>query len=172
MTRDSAAKDEIFLPALDLFSLLLFSFIGLAFMVRNDTAAIAELELPIVDVGRSHVGARSASALEDVVFLSWEGERDKVAKAGESCHVELRSRSITAPPVVVDAPCWPDAFATKQKSERSQRLLAEADRGARAMIVCPPATTSIEACGRLQWVAHEHHFRTAAAITPAKAGAR
>lgn len=155
--RMQTSEDGVFISALDLWSLLLFAFLALAFLVRHGQEGPSELQLPLV-------GAHRSAGREDtrVVFVSWAGDVDVRGSKGALCTVSVREGSWKSTESTTTVPCWPGAFEGGQKLPLSDRLRLAADQKLRAVVVCPPAKVSLEACARLAYLLYEHRFEVVA----------
>jgi len=160
--RSVSSKNDVFLSIVDLLTLLLFSFLALAFRVSHGRSAQSILDLPVMPTG-VQLDDRAQPPAE-VIFVSWSGEEAAAGKGGQTCIVEVRERDATAPADTTQIPCVPGAFRGGQTVALSQRLLAAAESGFSAVALCPVDTTTLEACARLQWVVAEHGFRSTVAV--------
>jgi hypothetical protein len=146
------------MSALDMYALLLFSFLALAFLVHHGVSGPAELPLPIVR------GAKTSgrSATDTALFVAWASDADVRGAKGAYCNVSIREGSLKAPEVITKVPCWPGAFEQGQKLTVSDRLRTAAARRFRAIAVCPRGKVTLEACARMTYMLYEHDFESVA----------
>ncbi len=162
MARRVSSRDDIFISALDLMTLLLCTFIGLAFLQTHGKGVQDELDLPVIPelTGPPNRSQDSTRAL----FLSWSNEADEHGTKEKMCVVTVRRGGRDMPPEMMDVPCWPNAFGGIEGAY-NPKLQSYAERGGRAVIVCPSQTSTLETCSRLHWLAAEHGFVTAVAVS-------
>lgn len=161
MKRAISSKNEVFLSIVDLLMLLLFSFLALAFRVSHAGAKQHRIDLPIVVATGKRGSDETPTA--DTVYVAWARADDVAGAEGALCSIAVREKSMSAPAASTSAPCLPGAFRGGQQAALSEMLRSVAERGFRAVVVCPVGTTSFEACARLQWVLAEHGFTSVAA---------
>lgn len=158
MSRRTSSKDDVYLSALDLWSLLLFAFLALAFLVRHGGDQGTELPMPIVRGARARVDRGD----DHVLFVAWKANTDVAGSRGQLCKVSVREKALDGKEEFTDVPCWPGAFDGGQKLPLSERLKASAERQDRLVVVCSTEETTLEACARLTLLAHEHEFENVA----------
>ncbi len=158
MSRRVSSRDDIFLSALDLFSVLLFACLGLAFLVNHGLQGESEIPLPVLPTS-------GAGATQDrnTLFVEWSSGVDVEGADGHYCKVTLREGALTARSETASVPCWPGAFGSGQRLALSARLQTASDRAMRAVVVCPRNSSSVESCGRLVFVVAEHGLPTSIA---------
>lgn len=165
MARRISSRDDLFVSALDLMTLLLCTFIGLAFLQSHGKGIQDELDLPIIpELSAPASQSRDSSR---AIFFAWNGDVDVQGTKEKMCVAAVRRGGMDAPPEMIDIPCWPTAFGGIEGAF-SAKLQSYAENGGRAVIICPNPTNSLEACSRLHWLAAEHGFVTAVAVSGAR----
>lgn len=168
MGRRVSSRDDLFLSALDMYTLLSLVFIGVAFMASYDAQERSVLDLPALPSGAP--APATPERPKEQTMLAWAGASDLSAPPHARCQIEVYSAgplSLT-PGERIAVPCWPRSFAGEVAP--NARLEGEARRWSgehenkepEVVILC--SRTQLEACGRLQWVIIEHGFRTAAIV--------
>jgi hypothetical protein len=157
--RESDSRNEVFLSALDLFTLLLFVFIGVVWREVGFTSGRDALYMPMRD--RVPVVNKDTHTVvlvaQDHVKLRWS--EDSIHRGdGSRCKL-LLERPNRGPSVFDQVPCWPAAFSA-EKLSLDARLKDEAS-GQMALAVCAPGEVGLEACARLVLVARDHGVEAA-----------
>lgn len=171
MSRRVSSRDDLFLSALDMYTLLSLAFIGVAFMASYGADERGVLDLPTIP-RRAQV-SRPPDRGSDQVWVRWSETGQRVAATAQ-CQITLVKAG--ALPLATGArlalPCWPRAFSG-EGSQSAQLLEAvraweseHLGQEPEAVILCD--RKDLEACGRLQWVLAEHGLRPAAAVTTAQ----
>lgn len=184
MSRRVSSKDDLFLSAADMYTLLTFVFLGLAFVrLPSSTGTPALLDLPVVARGTGPAGN------ERPLVVRWaEGSLSPPSLSGV-CKLVIDSKPEALEgslPDAIDVPCAPAAYLGEPSgpvsaAQATLRSLAEVLPEPRrvAVLQCPTqrsdpkgaATEPLLACARLQWVLLEVGFRAAALVRSGGTGA-
>lgn len=163
--RKTDSRNEIFLSALDLFTLLLFAFMGTTIRDDRVSGALQELVLPWAAPGantRPHEPAK-------VVRVKWASGDAESAKMGALCEILVQLPEGQTPPPLDGVPCWPEAYTgSPRKNAELQRYKKQWER---AVVDCDRAKR-LEPCARLQIVLSEHGFAAALLVQDAPTTAR
>lgn len=181
MKRRTSSRDDLFLSALDMYTLLSLVLIGLAFMSTRGQRDLKALELPTFE-------GESTSSTEEILSVRWhEGQRPRVApnpsQLQESCTVAIfwphradRSQGAEAGGTeLVTAPCYPRAFFGDAALRVESTQLAELrprmgeDHPPVAILCDRQNKLGAEAafeCTCLQWIMTEAGFRIRALAAP------
>ena len=138
-------RNEVFLSALDLFTLLLFAFAGV-WRVTGRANTTEALLLPMV-----REDTPTVSTVPDETTIAWGGDALRGAD-GARCTLLFRDEGRTEESFHV--PCWPSAFSVS-KLAPDPRLKVRAE-GRRVLATCLPGQAGLEPCARLVLVAREH----------------
>ena len=159
MSKRISSRDDLFLSAVDLYTLLSFMFIGVAVMANYGMAQpLANLGLPTIT---SEVTLATTSD-DDIPIVRWaEGAPPSNSEGTCSFKVERagRLRGLLEEGTYEIA-CQPSAFAGIPSSVPWLRDIAEIWRaenneGAKIGIICDQG---LEPCARLQWIVAENGF--------------
>jgi len=152
------SRGDVFITALDLFSLLLFAFIGVTVADEGMASDMATIDLPAV----ANPAPNPTPDATKTVFLSWSGGPPAATRAAP-CRVKVREGTNEFD---VDVQCLPRAFYSGVTHPLNEKLLSYAGGGFRAVLLCPSSgeESALSACARLQWIAAEHRLQTIAAI--------
>lgn len=163
-----SSRDDLFLSALDMYTLLSLVFIGVAFMASYDSQERSVLDLPALPAGA--LAPTAAERPKEQAAFAWANPGDLRPQPSALCQIEV----MNAGPLALSAgqripvPCWPRSFAGNAPQagalqDAARRWASEHDRQEpEVVILCQ--RTQLEACGRLQWVVAEHGYRTAAVV--------
>ena len=157
--RESDSRNEVFLSALDLFTLLLFVFIGVVWRANGGASGSDALYMPMTD--RVPVVKKTTHTVvvpaTNQTKVRWAN--DAIAGAdGARCKLILK-RPTGTERTFDQVPCWPAAFSGQKLSPDPQ--LSDEASGQTALAVCPPGEVGLEACARLVLVAREHGLEAA-----------
>lgn len=164
MARRTSSKDDIFLSSMDLWSILLFSFAGLAFLTNNTHPPVSELDLPVIPTPSKNANASNSRTVRIIWTNSSPRGSDGLCEI--SAWIGDNSEETMA------VPCWPAAFGGRTLPAPPQ-LEASAHSGYRAIILCSqgkeiaasvPEERKLETCARLHWIVAEMGFETAIAV--------
>lgn len=153
--RENDSRNEVFLSALDLFTLLLFAFIGVAWQSRLAGRTSESLPLPITRTDTPTVPVD----IRDVAKVLWADE-SVGGLDGATCKLRLIEPNGTEQRF--DVPCWPAAFSAMKLPP--DRRLRDRCAGRRVLAVCPPGEVGLEACARLVLVARDHSLDAAVLV--------
>lgn len=157
-----SSRDDLFLSALDLYTLLSLAFIGFAFFVgpSKDSEVI---DLPVAkggDPGNGH-------PLRTVQWVSGSTPGNTKDPARAACKVKLTEQAKGKDRVTTyTTPCVPMAFGGQRLPKGEERQLS-AGTGAvspEVLILCRKSD-GLAACASLQWLMHEAGFRTLAGVS-------
>jgi hypothetical protein len=167
MSRRVSSRDDLFLSALDMYTLLSLMFVGVAFMASYGTEERSILDLPRVpSEARTEPEPKHA---EEAIFVHFPPSGDAQSIDAE-CHLAvIRPGGFTiARGARISVPCWPRAFAGRSTPSEVLLKLARVwreehpDRMPEAIIAC--REDDITGCARLQWTMAEHGFRPHALV--------
>lgn len=171
MSRRVSSRDDLFLSALDMYTLLSLVFIGVAFMASYSSEERRVLDLPIASGAGQPVTPTDRT---ETLQLRWAGPEDVLGRAGRTCQLAV-VRSGPFPLTAgarVPVPCWPGAFGRDSApspvlTQALERFTAE-HRGQEpaAIILCQ--REDLLACARLQWLVAEHGLRPVALLDAAR----
>ncbi|KFA90563.1 hypothetical protein [Archangium violaceum] len=168
MSRRISSRDDLFLSALDMYTLLSLAFIGFAFFVTPSSGA--ELaDLPIAQGGTPTASKRLMAR-----WAHGSAPRDAAVYPAAECQWQLvevaddgseRVRSYTAG-------CLPLAFGgAVQVPQGVRRLHAELRQSRPEVVLLCRREDGLFACASLQWVMHEAGFRPLAGVASQQQGA-
>lgn len=158
------SRDDLFLSALDLYTLLSLMFIGVAYLTTYGGMGGRDLELPTA------AGDSTQPSPMDMPVVRWVTTGLENGK----CTVKFNPLGKLAgliPAATIEVPCRPAAFLGGERgpdptlalaAQRWRELNAGNDRVPRVAIACE--RVDIESCARLQWVFGEAGFLTFAAV--------
>lgn len=162
MSRRIASRDDLFLSALDLYTLLSLAFIGFTFFVAPSRDSTA-LDLPIATgsgnsqgTGRRTVQWVLGSAPSDAKEPHKAECKLQLTEPGEG--QERRTATYTSP-------CLPRAFGAQPPLTKDARRLQAGAGAARpeVLILCR-RSGGLSDCASLQWLMHESGFHTLAGV--------
>jgi len=163
MSRRISSRDDLFLSALDMYTLLSLAFIGFAFFVSPSRAQDA-IDLPVAQGGGDPKGPQRRT----VQWVRGAAPGDAKVSARTACKLlvtEPVNGGGTRDTTYTTA-CYPEAFGGPRPAPRNGRgLVAGAGpRRAEVVILCR-RRDGLAACASLQWLMHEAGFHTLAGVS-------
>jgi hypothetical protein len=165
VSRRVSSRDDLFLSAVDLYTVLALAFIGFAHVARSSGGALATADLPLAREGDG------STRKSQVAEASWVDPPARDARPGATCTLQIASPRGTN---TFRESCVPPAFHQEVKVSRALKKLAaslkhKGEAEPRVVVRCPPAQ-GLYACAALQWLLHDAGFSTVAAVRRAEAG--
>lgn len=170
MSRRIASRDDLFLSALDLYTLLSLAFIGFAFFVRP-ASGVGTVELPIAQSGDD--GAPGSQRLA-VRWVPGSAPKDATVSPTAECQVLVvrEAEEMSERDSKYTVPCVPVAFGGGGlNATGAGRLNAPAEQPRREVLILCSPDDGLLACASLQWVMHEAGFRPLAGVLIQQKGA-
>ncbi|MFT3769591.1 MAG: hypothetical protein QM820_29500 [Minicystis sp.] len=162
------SREDLFLSAVDMYTLLSFCFIGLAFVASPVAGPVATVDLPVF-----HADAHGKSTANMLVVQWSRGSAPKPGAGSlDGCRIDVQPPPGVRLPATKDvpAPCGPIAFGRAAEPRLPAQIAAFAalwdeKRLPREALVQCDTKHGFEACSALQWVISEAGFRTGAVVS-------
>lgn len=149
--RRTSSRDDVFLSAVDLYSLLALVFLSLA------TVAVAPHPAGMVDLPVAEIELIASDGLPSSPVLKWE---DPSQESGICRMLEERSSA------VFDVPCNPPSFGQQTPSNLGGRVLPFR-RDQPLQIRCRrQGPRALDSCARLQWMLAGQGYQVKALVGP------
>jgi hypothetical protein len=164
MSRRISSRDDLFLSALDMYTLLSLAFIGFAFFV-SPSKEPAELDLPVAQGGGDPKGPERRT----VQWVRGAAPNDAKAHARTVCKILVTEpiNGVGRRGTTFTTACYPEAFGGPHLAPRDVRpLIAGAGPERPEVVILCRKTDGLAACASLQWLMHEAGFHTLAGVSP------
>jgi hypothetical protein len=164
MSRRISSRDDLFLSALDLYTLLSLAFIGFAFFISPSSDS-ETIDLPIAQEGNETKASKQLTAQWVRGLAPKEGAGADLA----TCELQLQGE-LTGPGEQrrrFTIPCVPRAFGGQLPTPEALRLFQAGREPFReeVVILCS-RRDGLFACASLQWLMHEAGFRPLTGVLP------
>lgn len=156
-----SSRDDLFLSALDLYTLLSLAFIGFAFFV-GPTRDSEVVDLPLATGGNPDKGPGRRT----VQWVRGAAPSNKRDPSKALCKLQLTEPGEGKGRVATyTSPCVPKAFGKQRLPDGDERQLraGEGTVSPEVLILCRKSD-GLAACASLQWLMHEAGFRTLAGV--------
>ncbi|WP_437712993.1 hypothetical protein WMF45_44915 [Sorangium sp. So ce448] len=166
MSRRVSSREDLFLSALDMYTLLSFVFIGFAFVSTSGMESAGLMDLPVAVGGTD---ARSSVAGKLVVSWSRSPAQAGTPAGPGGCKVKLEQvpkeiEGAYRAGQELDIPCHPGGFGLPPGDRTSlddlgSKLWERAAAGRKPEVIVSCRRTDFYACASLQWILHEARLR-------------
>ena len=187
MSRRISSREDVFISAVDLYSLLSLAFIGIALLtVRAVEAETAEIKLETLPIVPDPVfTTQIAPETTGLSVLEWNQAE------GQVCSVKIIKRGVPFKKeelnqvrgdekegYIIDSPCWPKNFATTKPPSikensiwnkiKTEALLVKKTAPIPIAVYCKKGgEEELLQCARLQWLLAEAGFAVTVTVVQA-----
>ena len=173
MSRRVSSREDLFLSALDMYTLLSLVFIGFAFFSTSGVGGTGLVDLPVAVGGTDH-----KELVDGRLVVSWSMPPVQPGSGAEvnGCKVTLeevpkRIEHTYKLGQVLDAPCHPSGFGLppgdlRSLDELGSKLREATATGKKPEVILRCSRTDFYACASLQWILHEAKLRPLVSARP------